>query len=183
MVRGRRTAKIASALKAMAHEPECPPALAARMKRGRFPVCLQRFLKRVTPEIENRLRGPKHFQLNGVTSRRDLTVRFPDGSRAPEPAGFKWVFDDMSVNQPFWCEAECDPHGGSKILFSRQGLYAIDHRSLKWLGKMLVARPREAYRAEDILRFLRGLFLAYGGKPEVIVFEQGIWKARKDPRV
>ncbi|HVU26520.1 MAG TPA: helix-turn-helix domain-containing protein [Verrucomicrobiae bacterium] len=173
VVRGRRTAKMATALTAMAEEAECPPALASRLKRGRFPVCLVRFLKRVTPEMENRQRGAKHFQLNGITSRRDLTLRFPNGDRAEMPAGFKWVFDDMSVNQPFWCEAD------GKILFSRQGLYAIDHRSLKWLGKMLVARPREAYRAEDILRFLRGLFLAYGGKPDVIVFEQGIWKARK----
>jgi hypothetical protein len=173
VTRGRRTAKVATALTAMAEEPECPEPLAARLRRGKFPMCLQRHLKRITPEMENRARGAKHFQLNGVTSRRDLTLRFPNGDRAEMPAGFKWVFDDMSVNQPFWCEA------AGKILFSRQGLYAIDQRSLKWLGKMLVARPREAYRAEDILRFLRGLFLAYGGKPDVIVFEQGIWRARK----
>jgi hypothetical protein len=173
VLRGRRTAKIATTLTVMATEPECPPELAVQLQRGKFPVCLQRFLKRITPELESRFRGSKHFQLNGITSRRDLTLRFPNGERAEMPAGFKWVFDDMSVNQPFWCEAD------GKILFSRQGLYAIDHRSLKWLGKMLVARPREAYRAEDILRFLRGLFLAYGGKPDVIVFEQGIWKARK----
>jgi hypothetical protein len=180
VVRGRRTAKVSTALTAMAEEPECPAAMADRLRRGKFPVCLVRWLKsKLTPELENRLRGPKHYQLNGITSRRDLTLRFPDGSRAPMPAGFKWVFDDMSVNQPFWCAAGCEPHLPPKILFSRQGLYALDQRSLKWLGKMLVARPREAYRAEDILRFLRGLFLAYEGKPDVIVFEQGIWRARK----
>lgn len=170
---GRRMAKMATALTAMAEEPECPEPLAAKLRKGKFPSFLQKFLKDITPEVEQRILGAKHFQLNGLTSRRDLTLRFPNGDRAEMPAGFKWVFDDMSVNQPFWCEAD------GKILFSRQGLYAIDQRSLKWLGKMLVARPREAYRAEDILRFLRGLFLAYGGKPDVIVFEQGIWKARK----
>ncbi|HVU26527.1 MAG TPA: hypothetical protein VHG71_02185 [Verrucomicrobiae bacterium] len=170
---GRRMARMATALTAFAEEPECPEPLAAKLRRGKFPAFLKKHLRTITPEVEQRILGAKHFQLNGITSRRDLTLRFPNGDRAEMPAGFKWVFDDMSVNQPFWCEAD------GKILFSRQGLYAIDHRSLKWLGKMLVARPREAYRAEDILRFLRGLFLAFGGKPDVIVFEQGIWKARK----
>lgn len=172
MTRDRHTAKLATALTAMAEEPECPPELAARLRRGKFPICLQRFLRSVTPELENRIRGPKHFQLNGLVSRRDLTLRFPDGSRAEMPAGFKWVFDDMSVNQPFWC------HVDGRLLFSRQGLYCIDHRSLRWLGKMLVARSREAYRAEDILRFLRVLFELYG-KPDVIVFEKGVWASRK----
>jgi hypothetical protein len=170
---GRRTAKMATALTAMADEPECPAMLAHRLRLGKFPICLQRFLKRITPEMEERFRGQKHFQLNGLVSRRDLTMRFPDGSRAEMPAGFKWVFDDMSSNQPFWTQLD------GEFLFSRQGLYGIDHRCLRWLGKMLVARPREAYRAEDILRFLRNLFEAYGGHPDVIVFERGVWHSRK----
>lgn len=172
MTRARRTAKMATALICMADEPECPPVLAGELRRGRFPLCFQRFLRTITPELENRVRGAKHFQLNGLTSRRDNTLRFPDGSRVEMPAGFKWVFDDMSVNQPFFALLN------GETLFSRQGLYAIDHRSLRWLGKMLVARPREAYRAEDILRFLRRLFSLYG-KPDMIVFEQGVWRARK----
>ena len=166
--RGRRTAKMATALTCMANEPECPSELAERLRRGKFPVCLQRFLKRLTPELENRVRGPKHYQLAGLTSRRDLTVRFANGERAEMPAGFKWVFDDMSSNQPFWCLLRGK---NEQMLFSRQGLYCIDHRALRWLGKMLVARAREAYRAEDILRFLRDLFELYG-KPDMIVFEQ-----------
>lgn len=172
VIRGRRTAKLATALTLMADEPECPPELAARLRRGRFPVCFSRWLKQVTPEIENRFRGSKAAKLNNLESRRDLTVRFPDGRLAELPAGGKWVFDDMSVNQPYWAQL------GGQILFSRQGLYALDHRSLRWLGKLLVARPREAYRAEDVLRFLHLLFELYG-KPDLIVFEKGVWKARK----
>jgi hypothetical protein len=172
VTRGRRTAKAATALTCMAEEPECPPEFARQLRAGKFPAAFLRFLKGITPELEQKLRGPKHFQLNGVTSRRDLTLRFPDGSRGEMPAGFKWVFDDMSVNQPFFAFVD------GRVLFSRQGLYAVDHRSLRWLGKMLVARPREAYRAEDILRFLRLLFELYG-KPDVIVFERGVWHARK----
>jgi len=172
VIAGRRTAKMATALTCMAEEPECPEELARKFKAGRFPVCFRRWLKQITPEMEQRARGAKHFQLNGVTSRRDLTVRFPDGSRGDLPAGFKWVFDDMSLNQPFWAAVD------GRILFSRQGLYALDHRSLRWLGKMLVLRPREAYRAEDILRFLRLLFQQYG-KPDMLVFERGVWHSRK----
>jgi hypothetical protein len=181
VLRARRTAKMATALTCMAEEAECPAELGSRLKRGKFPVCLLRYLKRVTPEIENRLRGPKHFQLNGIVSRRDLTVRFPDGTRGELPAGFKWVFDDMSVNQPFWVQMMShgrDGNDATNIMFSRQGLYCIDHRSLRWLGKMLVARPREAYRAEDILRFLRELFKIYG-KPDLIVFERSVWASLK----
>ncbi len=172
VTKGRRTAKAATALVCMAEEPECPPEFARQLRHGKFPAAFLRFLKNITPELEQKLRGPKHFQLNGLTSRRDLTLRFPDGSRGEMPAGFKWVFDDMSVNQPFFAFVD------GRVLFSRQGLYAVDHRSLRWLGKMLVARPREAYRAEDILRFLRLLFGLYG-KPDVIVFERGVWHARK----
>ena len=179
MTRGRRTAKMALAMQSMAEEPECPKELAARLRRGKYPVCLLRFLKRITPELENRLRGPKHFQLNGLNSRRDQTIRFEDGTRGEMPAGFKWVFDDMSSNQPFY--AVMGKEGAApaaQVLFSRQGLYAIDERSLRWLGKMLVARPREAYRAEDILRFLRSLMQVYG-KPDLIVFELSVWASRK----
>jgi hypothetical protein len=173
----RRTAKMATALVAMAEEAECPKELASRLRAGKFPVCLQRFLKRVTPELEERLRGPKHFALNGLTSRRDLTVRFEDGTRGELPAGFKWVFDDMSANQPFWAECRMQ-NEECRMLFSRQGLYCIDHRSLRWLGKELIARPREAYRSEDILRFCRRLFQIYG-VPDMIVFERGVWHSRK----
>lgn len=172
MTRKRRTAKMATALTCMAEEPECPAELRALLRRGKFPICLRRFLRSVTPELENRFRGPKHFQLNGLTSRRDLTIRFEDGTRGELPAGFKWVFDDMSENRPFYALV------GSRMLFSRQGLYSVDHRALKWLGKELVARPREAYRAEDILRFCRKLFERYG-KPDMIVFERGVWHSRK----
>jgi hypothetical protein len=168
----RRSARMATALRCFASEPECPPELAARLREGRFPIVLQRFLRTITPELENRMRGGKHYQLHGTVSRRDRTLRFPDGTRADAPAGFRFVFDDMSSNQPFWAQV------GGELMISRQGLYAIDSRSMRWLGKMLVARPREAYRSEDILRFLRQLF-AETGKPDEIVFECGVWRARK----
>ena len=167
----RNTAKMATALQCMADEPECPADLASKLRLGQYPDCILRFLRKITPEIEARIRGPKHTQLQGLISRKDNTIKFSDGSRAEMPAGFCWVFDDMSSNQPFWT------HVDGQLLFSRQGLYCIDRRSKRWLGKMLVARPREAYRAEDILRFIRSLMEIYG-KPDQITLERGVWHAR-----
>lgn len=189
---GRRSASMAAALKAISFEPECPAELAALLRRGKFPAPLTRFLAaRLTPEAEQRLRGQKHASLFNHASRRDRHIRFPNGDRALVPAGYRWVFDDMSLNQPFFhsqasgvSTALQQGAGGAMgtdpraVLFSRQGLYAIDHASLRWLGLQLVAREREAYTAADILRFLRNLFETFG-KPEEIVFEQAIWRARK----
>lgn len=170
---GRRTGNMALALARLADEPECPEALRAILRAGQQPIALRRHLRRVfTPEIEARLRGPRHAQLHGLVSRRDLTVRLPDGSRAALTPGYLVELDDMSINQPFWTEL---PDGS--FLLTRQGLYARDLATGRWLGAELICRPRESYRAADILRFLRHLMLDYG-KFAVLRLEQGIWAAR-----
>jgi hypothetical protein len=169
---GRRTGKLSVALQRFAEEPECPGPLADRLRLGYQPRELVSYLRRITPEMEARYRGEKNFKLNGIVSRRDDTVRLPDGRRAEIPPGYLVELDDMSSNQPFFVDL---PDGSS--LLSRQGLYARDVKSGRWLGFELIARPREAYRAEDILRFLRRLMLQYG-KFSVLRLERGIWKAR-----
>lgn len=168
---GRRTAKLATALIRFAEEPECPAALSVRLRRGYQPAAFVRYLRRITPELESRLRGPKNYLLAGPQSRRDMTIRLADGRRADLPAGFLWELDDMSVNQPFWVEGPDGP------MLSRQGLYCRDVASGRWLGVELVTRPRESYRAEDILRFLRRLIQIHG-RPDMLRLEQGIWRAR-----
>jgi hypothetical protein len=168
----RRSASVAMALERMAAESECPPALALKLRRGAQPVCLVRYLRRITPELENAIRGQRKLQLHGVVSRRDHTARLPDGSRVDLPAGYIVELDDMSSNQPFWYDG---PEGPG---ISRQGLYARDPISGRWLGVELIARPREAYRAEDVLRFLRRLMMEFG-KFALLRMEQGIWRARK----
>lgn len=169
---GRRTGKLSVAIARFAEEPECPPDLAEKLRTGFIPKPMVAYLRRITPEIEARFRGEKNFKLNGIVSRRDQTIRLPDGTRAHNVSGFLIEFDDMSVNQPFHVQL---PDG--TWLLSRQGLYARDVKSGRWLGVELVARPREAYRAEDILRFLRRLMMIYG-KFDVIRLERGIWHAR-----
>lgn len=174
--RGRRTGKIATTLWLFGHESVCPETLAAKLRNNAKPLALVRYLKRITPEKEALIRGEKHAQLYGLISKRDQTFRLPDGRRARNVAGAIWEFDDMSVNQPFFWES-AGANGQPETMISRQGLYARDVRTGRWLGVELIARPREAYRAEDILRFFRRLFELYG-KPRLIRLEKSVWAAR-----
>lgn len=171
---GRRTAKAKTACMAMAEETICPPKLALELRRGKIPASFRRHLGRITPEVEAKLRGPKHYQHAGLVSRRDHTVKLPDGKRAILKAGCLWEFDDMSLNHPFFAV-----HHSGGWTISRQGLYGRDVVSRRWLGAELIARPREAYRADDVLRFFRRLFEHYDGKPDIIRLEKGVWASRK----
>lgn len=169
----RHTGSLALTLVRFADFDACPPDLGAKLRRGYQPAPFLKWLRQeFSPEIEAKLRGAKHYSLHGPIARRDKTVEGPDGQRYEFPAGWLIELDDMSVNQPFWVER---PDGS--VILSRQGLYAYDVRTGRWLSFDLVARPREAYRAEDILRFLRRLCLDIG-KPKVLRLEQGVWKSK-----
>jgi hypothetical protein len=169
----RRTAKLATALEQFAHEPECPAELAARLRVGFQPASFKKFLRKsVTPEVEARVRGSKHYQLYGQISRRDWTARLPDGSRCDIPAAYTLSADDMSANHPHWVEFTDSP------ILTRQGLYFLWARYKVWQSVDLVARPRESYTAADVLRAFYKTCMAAGGVPRAVEFEQGIWKAR-----
>ena len=171
----RRTAQAATALKQFAYEPECPAALGQRLRLGYQPVPFVKFLRSaVTPEGEARIRGAKHYRLHGPHSRRDQSVRLPNGDRFEWPAAWSMSADDMSVNHPFYVQLQ----DGSTIL-SRQGLYFMFAKHKVWQSVELVARPRESYTAADILRAFYKTCLAIGGVPQFVEFEQGIWKANK----
>lgn len=170
------TGSMALALSRLADHVGCPAWAADKLRAGAQPAPLLRFMRRITPELEQLVRGERKFRLHGPSGQRDNTLRLPDGSRARMLAGYRVVMDDMSVNQPFYCDVI---EGGrvAQTILSRQGLYALDEATWRWLGAELIARPREAYRAEDILRFVHRL-MAEHGKFDVLVLEQGIWKAR-----
>ena len=176
LTHGRHTGSMSLALKRLADFPIVPPELALRLRAGCRPAALLRHLRRITPEIEALVRGPKHYQLHGPTAQKDTTLRLPDGRRAKMLSGYRVCLDDMSCNQPFYSDIVEDGQVIDTIL-SRQGLYAIDEASQRWLGCELVARPREAYRAEDILRFIHRLMTEVG-KFDSLTLEQGIWRAR-----
>lgn len=170
--RDRRTGQVSLALEWFAEHPLCPAPLAARLRKGYQPAAFVRHLRRITPEVEAMVRGSKNFLHNGLVSRRDHTVLGPDGLRYALPSGFIVEMDDMSSNTPFFVR-----HADGSVTLSRQGLYARDVHSGRRLAVELIARPREAYRAADILRFVMKLAQDYG-KPTVLRLEKGIWKSR-----
>lgn len=176
MSHGRHTGSMSLALKRLADHASVPEWARERLRAGATPAPLVRFLRRITPELEQLVRGDRKFRLHGPHGQTDNTLRLPDGRRARMLAGHRVVMDDMSVNQPFYAELREDGRVVETIL-SRQGLYAMDEATWRWLGVELIARPREAYRAEDILRFVHRLMSEHG-KFDVLVLEQGIWRAR-----
>ena len=176
----RRTAKIATALRNFAYEPECPAPLRERLLAGYQPVPFVNFLRQaVTPEMEARVRGPKHYQLHGPSSVRDWTCRLPDGSRFEMPAAYTLSMDDMSTNHPFYVELPGCGQNEEEFILSRQGLYALWAKHKVWQSVELVARLRESYTAADILRTFYKMCLSLGGVPPFVEFEQAIWKANK----
>lgn len=170
--RDRRTGQVSLALEWFAEHPLCPAPLAARLRKGYQPAAFVAHLRRITPEVEAMVRGSKNFLHNGLVSRRDGTVLAPDGLRYAMPAGFIVEMDDESENTPFFVR-----HADGSITYSRQTLNARDVLSKRLLAVEAIARPREAYRSADILRFIMKLCQDYG-KPTVLRLEKGIWLSR-----
>jgi len=182
----------ASAVDEFLASPMCPAeirdALDARSSRHRIPLSLRRAMS-ITPEMQAMWKGPKQFQASAFIQRRDMTMIDPSGQRVPVEPGDWWELDDQSTNQPFWFElpeGETSTRQGTgdrlaerhSVALGRQGLFAVDICSGKWLAHELIGRPRDAYRAEDILRFLRRLFEDFGLPRFGLRLERGVWKSR-----
>lgn len=142
----------------------------------------------VTEEARAKFRGNKAWTYAGKLSRRGTHEVMPDGTEREIEPGDWWEFDDMSWNQPFWFEVpagtgtrdgkadRCAEKYGCSL--GRQSLMAMDLRSGKWLGLELIGRSRDAYRSEDILRFMRRLFEEYGKPRRGVRLERGIWRSK-----
>lgn len=173
---GRHTGSMRLTLRSLADCPRCPAWAAERLKAGAQLVPLLRELRRITPELEQLVRGERKYGLHGPHGQKEKVLRLPDGRVARQLAGYRVVMDDMSLNQPFWCD-RVERGEVVETVVSRQGLYAMDEATWRWLGFDLIARPREAYRAQDILRFVHRLMDEFG-KFDVLVLERGIWRAK-----
>lgn len=172
------------AIEALADDPVCSPELRAliltRRTTRNYPKALLR-AARVTPEMDDLARGPKRFNLHVATQYRDNYWIDSAGGRHPLTGGDLFECDDMSLNQPYWYEW---PYGGDPlsdmfgVRLGRQMLACIDVASARWIGFDLVGRVRDAYRAEDIVRFL-GNIVALNGLPRHgFRLERGIWKSK-----
>lgn len=169
----------------VAFRHDCPEELREYLlTRRSLPPSLLR-LAHVTADLKALHAGPRHLELAGPVNLRDMTEIMPDGTRREILAGDWWELDDMSLNQPFWFEADPQDFAGDPLAqrygksLGRQSLWAMDVRSGKWLGFELIGRRRDAYRAEDILRFLRRLFTDHGLPRRGLRLERGIWRSNK----
>lgn len=126
----------------------------------------------VTDEERARFRSRKATQNVEMMTPRGMLWCDEDGEFHDLLPGMLWELDDYSTNQPyFWT----DPASG-EINLGRQIFAAIDVCAAAWLGFDHIGRERDAYRGEDIVRYLGRLFRAHG-VPRFLRLERGSWES------
>jgi len=179
-----KTDSILLAIEVLAESEECRPELRELILRHKarrnYPKALRR-AARITKEDKSLARGQKGFGLLVHVQYRDNTWKDSAGNTHPLIGGDIFECDDMSVNQPFWYEW---PYGGDPlsdmfgVRLGRQVLFCRDVARQKWLGFDMIGRVRDAYRAEDVVRFL-GLIGETHGLPRLgYRLEKGVWASR-----
>lgn len=149
--------------------------LAYYYHRGSIPRWPESWRKasRVTKELRAALRGSKSLALTSPPVRRDRTWVDASGQAREIEAFDIYESDDVSVNEPFRWQ---DPVSG--IWYAgRQTLATVDVRSAGFLGASMIARPKDAYRAEDIADHFLRVVEDYG-LPHVWRLERGSWASR-----
>lgn len=152
----------------------------ARKARRNYPKALRR-AARITDHDRDLARGAKRFRLRSYTQLRVNTYIDAAGQEHKMTGGDLFECDDMSVNQPFWYEW---PYGGDPlsdmfgVRLGRQMLACRDVATGKWLGFDLIGRVRDAYRAEDVVRFLGRIGETHGLPRLGFRLEHGVWASR-----
>lgn len=144
---------------------------AAMSNRSRimFPKSVMRAFH-VTKEEVDQFRGKKAWQQSEMITRRGMFETLEDGTSREILPGDTWELDDYSTNQPYYYH---QPETG-KITTCRQVLAAKDLASASWLGFDHIGRERDAYRGEDILRYIERLVRSHG-LPRKLRLERGSW--------
>ena len=164
--------------------PICPPEvrakiqheleLASRLRRlPRWPSSLRRAgLPTITEAAW--FRGPKHVTNVEMVDRRLMQVILTDGTVVQMGPHSIREYDDASQNAPSQCQ---NPDTG-ELMLTRQALWSQDVYSAALMSVMMVARPRDAYRIEDVADFIDQDFTA-NGVPKFIRLEMGrIWNGQ-----
>lgn len=126
----------------------------------------------VTEEDKARHRGRKASQQTEMVTRRGMFEILADGTHRSILPGDTWELDDYSSNQPYVFK---DAATG-ELRIGRQVLAARDLAAARWLGFDHIGRERDAYRGEDVVRYIHRLILAHG-KPNRLRLERGIWES------
>lgn len=140
-------------------------------KKEAWPDSVRRAF-RVTAEERALFRGRKAFQGEEMVIRRGMYETLVDGTTRELPPGDTIEMDDYSTNQPYVWR---DPETG-EMLLGRQVLAARELTCAKWLAFDMIGRERDAYRGEDILRFIEKVVLEFG-VPKRLRLERGIWES------
>jgi hypothetical protein len=145
---------------------------AAREKRmPRWPVSLRAGVMS-TVEEEALFRGNKAFDALSHSPRKGMFFEDAEGNQVPIGALDVWLMDDYSTNQPYIVETAEGPR------LCRQVLASMDLYSAGWLSVEMIGRERDAYRAEDIVRFILRTIEAQGTMPLCLMLERGRWESQ-----
>jgi hypothetical protein len=179
-----KTDSVPMAIEAFADSEKCSDQLRAVIAGYRAtrnyprPLCRA---ARVTPEERAINRGDRRFQLASHVQFRANRWVDAAGIEHPLVGGDLFEMDDMSLNQPFWYEW---PYGGDPlsdrfgVRLGRQMLAAVDTATAFPVGFDLVGRVRDAYRAEDVVRFIDRICRTHGVPRLGLRLERGVWAAR-----
>jgi hypothetical protein len=127
----------------------------------------------VTADEKARLRGQRHAQAREFTPRKGMWFEGPDGEQIPILAHTAWMMDDYSTNEPYIVGAE-----DGTMRLCRQYLMSLDVYSGAWIGSEAIGRERDAYRGEDILRFILRNIDGQGTMPRFLLLERGRWDSQ-----
>lgn len=153
---------------------------ARRSRDPQWPVSLQR-AARVTANERAEFRGKKHLQSIALAPRKGMFWEDASGQRHLIRSHTAWMMDDYSTNQPYVIEVPVWEGGrvvGTTPQVCRQMLVCGDLYSGMWLGVESIGRERDAYRAEDILRFILHCIDAHGTMPQRLILERGRWDSK-----
>lgn len=169
-----KTESIPLAFEFLADGPLCSHASRELLNRYRersdYPPSLVKAI-RFTEEEWDQFKGKKHAQGSAYTTRRGMFEILDGGARREIAAGDVVEADDVSTDVPYYVQL---PDGSFSV--GRQLLVFRDLRSRKYLYACAVAREKDSYRAEDIVRAARWLIEAHG-LPGRFRFERGSWEA------
>ncbi len=162
------------AIEYLADSPVCSHRTRELLNRYRdsrdYPPSLYQAL-RLPEEVWAAYRGKKQAQGTTFVTRRGMFMLDAQGQRREIVSGDIIEEDDVSVDVPYFVTL---PDGTFRV--GRQVLMARDVRSGAFRGAVAVARERDSYRAEDIVRFNKWLIESHG-LPGRFRFERGKWES------
>ena len=163
-------------------EPDlCRAILKRRASKHLLPTAVKEAMREVPRAAFARYRDPGSGKSDGIYMPGWLRMA-QDGSRRLLP-GERQVWDDASVNV---CVCVPWPQGGDKcsdrfgVRVARyQLLFGIDCATDHAMGYSYVCRASDAYRQNDVVRALYGVWARNGWAPKEVVLEGGSWSANQ----